>query len=52
MGFSEEEIGRMTLNKFMKLYSHYKDYYDFTLKKVSYADIEFEYNHQGEFLID
>nr|DAK01711.1 MAG TPA: hypothetical protein [Caudoviricetes sp.] len=40
LGFSEKEVGRMTLRKWRNLYQHYKDHYDFTLKKVSYAQAD------------
>ena len=40
LGFTEKEVGRMTLRKWRNLYQHYKDHYDFTLKKVSYAQID------------
>jgi hypothetical protein len=44
LGFSEKEIGRMTLRKFKKLYSHYKNNFDLELsmriKGVTYAKYE------------
>ena len=33
--FSEKEIGRMTVRKFLKLYDHYKDNFDLELKMKS-----------------
>ena len=33
LGFSEKEVGRMTLRKWRNLYQHYKDHYDFTLMR-------------------
>ena len=30
LGFTEKEVGRMTLRKWSRLYQHYKDHYDFT----------------------
>lgn len=43
LNFSEKEIGRMTLRKFMKLYSHYKNNFDIEmqLKKggITYAKL-------------
>ena len=32
MGFTEKEIGRMTLRKFMRLYGHYKNTFDLELQ--------------------
>lgn len=32
MGFTEREIGRMTLRKFLKLYGHYKNNFDLEMK--------------------
>lgn len=29
LGYTEHEVGRMTLRKWSKLYKHYKDVYDF-----------------------
>lgn len=40
----------MTIRKFLKLYSHYKDYYDFTLAKVSYKQAEKQANEEEEWL--
>jgi hypothetical protein len=44
LGFSEKEVGRMTMRKFMKLYSHYKNRFDLELmlraKGVPYAKYE------------
>ena len=41
--FSEKEVGRMTLRKFMKLYEHYKNNYDLEFKmqakRITYADL-------------
>jgi len=50
--FSEKEVGRMTLSKFIKIYNHYKNNYDFNLSKLSYAKIEEEKNRAGEWLTD
>jgi len=52
LGFSEKETGRMTLKKFLKLYEHYKNYYDFTLSKQTYSEIEERANHKGELFSD
>ncbi len=40
LGFTEKEVGHFTFSKLMKLYGHYKNHYDFMLKKVSYNDLE------------
>lgn len=42
----------MTLKKIMELYEHYKNYYDFTLSKMSYQEIEEKANHRGELFSD
>ncbi len=43
LGFSEKEVGRMTLRKFMRLYDHYKNNFDLemtlTKKGVTYAKL-------------
>lgn len=52
MGFSEKEVGRMTLRKILKLYKHYKNDYDFRLKQLSYSEIEEKINHRGEMFDD
>lgn len=44
LGFSEKEVGRMTLGKFKKLYRAYKQNFDLEmmlqLKKVRYMDLQ------------
>ena len=42
----------MTLSKFLKLYMHYKNNYDFKLRKITYAEIDEKINHQGEMFSD
>ena len=42
----------MTLSKFLKLYKHYKNDYDFKLKRITYAELEEKINHQGELFSD
>ena len=42
----------MTLSKFLKLYKHYKNDYDFKLKQITYEEIEEKMNHQGEMFSD
>ena len=42
----------MTLVKFSRLYKHYKNNYDFKLKKITYAELEEKINHQGEMFGD
>lgn len=42
----------MTLRKMLNLYKHYKNNYDFQLKKVSYSELEEKINHQGELFAD
>lgn len=42
----------MTLKKFMQLYEHYKNYYDFTLSKMTYQELEEKANHRGEMFLD
>lgn len=42
----------MTLKKIMKLYEHYKNYYDFTLSRMSYQELEEKANHRGELFSD
>lgn len=42
----------MTLKKLLKLYKHYKNDYDFRLKKVPYSELEEQIAHDGEFLPD
>jgi hypothetical protein len=43
LGFSEKEVGRMTLRKFMKLYDHYKNHFDRELilnkRGITYAKL-------------
>ena len=52
LGFTEKEVGRMTLRKLLKLYKHYKNNYDFRLKKISYKELDDYIAHDGEFLPD
>ena len=42
----------MTLRKLLRLYKHYKNNYDFRLKKVSYQELDEYVAHDGEFLPD
>ena len=42
----------MTLRKLLKLYQHYKNNYDFKLKKITYSELEDRINHQGELFND
>lgn len=42
----------MTLSKFLKLYKHYKNDYDFKLNKITYAELDEKINHQGEMFSD
>lgn len=42
----------MTLGKLMKLYQHYQNYYDFTLKKISYRELEAKINESEEWIPD
>lgn len=42
----------MTITKLLKLYKHYKTDYDFRLKKITYAQLEEEAAHDGEFIPD
>lgn len=42
----------MTLYKLMKLYSTYKAFYDFELKKVPFSELDNAIDHEGEFIID
>lgn len=42
----------MTLSKFLKLYMHYKNNYDFKLRKITYAEIDKKIEHQGEMFSD
>lgn len=41
--YSEKEVGRMTLRKFMKLYGHYKNTFDLEMnmraKGITYAKL-------------
>jgi len=50
MGFSMKEIGRMTINLFFKFYNHYKTYYDFKLKKISYKELDKQIMQSEEWL--
>lgn len=40
------------MSKFVRLYKHYKNNYDFRLDKIKYAELEEKINHQGEMFID
>ena len=42
----------MTYWKFYKLYSQYKKHYDFTLKNITYEELDNLLDHDGEFLPD
>lgn len=42
----------MTLSKFLKLYKHYKNNYDFKLSQITYEEMEEKINHQGEMFSD
>jgi hypothetical protein len=52
LGFTEKEVGRMTLNKLLKLSRHYKTDYDFKLSGHSYRELEDMMAHDGEFIRD
>jgi hypothetical protein len=43
LGFSEKEVGRMTIRKFMRLYDHYKNNFDLELalkrRGITYAQL-------------
>lgn len=45
--FSKKEVGRLTISEFLKMYQHYKNYYDFTLTKKMYSEIEEEEATRG-----
>ena len=49
---THKEIGRMTFWKFYKLYTRYKNHYDFTLSKKTYSELDYMSDHDGEFLPD
>ena len=40
LGIPRKEVGRLTYRTFKNLYYHYQNYYDFTLKQVSYQRLE------------
>ena len=42
----------MTFAKFIKLYKHYKNNYDFELRKIGYFQIEEEMAKQEEWIQD
>ena len=42
----------MTMKKLLKLYRHYKNDYDFRLRKMTFKELEDYANHDGEFLRD
>ena len=50
MGFSEKEVFRMTLKKFMKLYKHYQSYYDFDKSTMTYVELEKKQAKDDEWL--
>ena len=52
LGYTDKEVGRMTLKKLLKLYKHYKNHYDFTLSGRTYRELEEYADHEGEFLPD
>jgi hypothetical protein len=52
LGFTEKEVGRMTLKKLLKLYKHYKTNYDFKLSGRTYRELEDMADHDGEFIRD
>ena len=52
LGFTEKEVGRMTLSKLLKLYKHYKNNYDFRLSGRTYRELEDMADHEGEFIRD
>jgi hypothetical protein len=52
LGFTEKEVGRMTLNKLLKLYKHYKNNYDFKLSGKTYRELQDMIDHEGEFIRD
>ena len=52
MGYTDKEVGRMTLKKLLKMYRHYKNHYDFTLSGRTYRELEEYADHEGEFLPD
>ena len=52
LGFSQREIGFMTLSKFLKLYKFYKNHHDFETARCLYSDLDKEQSHAGEWLSD
>ena len=40
LGLRKKEVGRLTYRTFKNLYYHYQNYYDFTLKQISYQKLE------------
>ena len=52
LGFSEKAVGHMTFAKLMKLYRHYKNEYDFKLKRVSYSELEQRVMESEEWIPD
>jgi hypothetical protein len=52
LGFTEKEVGRMTLGKLLKLYKHYKNDYDFKMSNRTYRELQEMFDHEGEFLPD
>lgn len=50
--YSVKEVGRMTLAQLLTQYRHYKNDYDFKLSRKSYAVLDDEADHDGEFIRD
>lgn len=50
MFFSEKEVFRMTLKKFMCLYEQYKLYYDMDKKNVTYEELDKKQAKDDEWL--
>lgn len=42
----------MTLKQLIKQYNHYQNYYDFTLKRISYKELEQKINESEEWIPD
>ena len=42
----------MTIKKLLKLYTHYKNNYDFKLSGRSYKELQEMIDHDGEFIRD
>lgn len=52
LGYSSKEVGHFTYGKIMKLYQFYQDYYDFTLSRMSYKELNDKYNESEEWIPD